>query len=69
MKLNPWMPLDWTYIIGDSGWGERSELLPGAWASFCRPASTVVFYFINWPTVALPRRVAWVVRTRFKRPQ
>jgi hypothetical protein len=69
MKLNPWMPWDWTYIIGDRGWGDRSELRPGAFAAFCRPASTAVFYLINWPTVALPCRIAWMVRTRWNRPQ
>jgi hypothetical protein len=66
MKLNPWMPLDWTYIISNRGWGERSELLPGAWAAFCRPASTVVFYLINWPAVVLPRRFARIIRKKFR---
>ena len=61
MKMNPLMPLNWTYIISDYGWGPRSELLPGAWASFCRPASTVVFYFINWPAVVLPARIRRLV--------
>lgn len=66
MSMNPWMPLNWTYLIAEQGWGDRSELLPGAWAAFCRPASTVVFYLINWPAVALPGRLAWIIRKKLR---